>query len=394
MREGILKQNKARTEKAKSYPPTKVRSFLHSHSKSHSSLSFSYQVHLQIYDEVCHDLPLFSFTTPAKYCYRAMASFARWVTTPEGEQPQTVPPDGMRLPVERDPAHPDAASLHQPEHSGSVPSTSAPSVRSSAASARTNGRKQRKKRTPPAPIPDLEKTIYSSTQPFNRPDYVDNMIRERVSMTGVVRPMEPESDMSMLHLDPEDVGLIKEDAVRRYLAGSASRPSCVRHSSDLLTSFALPNRGHHAAQVQEDVREGAAVARACVSPRLSRPAGSVLTPPVLRRPPEKVDAGGGDAHHQACAAAREAAEAGQQERQDGLGRVVEARPERRHRPRRRTGARDGLAGAARPGTGRAGEPASDRRRVEPAWREPASVESRRAQGHGALLSCTCAFPRD
>ncbi|KPV78435.1 uncharacterized protein RHOBADRAFT_10908, partial [Rhodotorula graminis WP1] len=138
VRESILKQNAARTEKAKSYPSTKV--------------------HLQIYDEVCHDLPLFSFTTPAKYCYRAMASFAKWVTTPAGEQPGAVPSAGMRLP----------------------------------------------------------KTIYSGTQPFNRPDYVDNMIRERVSMTGVVRPMEPESEMSMLQLDPEDIGLIKEDAARRY----------------------------------------------------------------------------------------------------------------------------------------------------------------------------------
>ncbi|GAA5926587.1 hypothetical protein JCM3775_001058 [Rhodotorula graminis] len=201
VRESILKQNAARTEKAKSYPSTKV--------------------HLQIYDEVCHDLPLFSFTTPAKYCYRAMASFAKWVTTPAGEQPGAVPSAGMRLPVERDPGHPDGASLGTPDRGDSIPSTSAPSVRSTAASARTNGRKQRKKRMPLPPIPNLEKTIYSGTQPFNRPDYVDNMIRERVSMTGVVRPMEPESEMSMLQLDPEDIGLIKEDAARRYLAGKA-----------------------------------------------------------------------------------------------------------------------------------------------------------------------------
>ncbi|BGP44828.1 hypothetical protein JCM10450v2_000643 [Rhodotorula kratochvilovae] len=203
VREGILKQNKERAEKAKSYPPTKV--------------------HLQIYDEVCHDLPLFSFTTPAKYCYRAMASFTKWVTTPEGEQPQEVSSAGMRLPVERDPGHPDGASLRPPEQNGMrSASTSTPtSVRSAAASVSGKTRKEKKARPAPPPIPNLEKTIYSSTQPFNRPDYVDNMIRERVSITGVVRPMELESEMSMLHLDPEDVGLIKEDAVRRYLAGKA-----------------------------------------------------------------------------------------------------------------------------------------------------------------------------
>lgn len=74
-------------------------------------------------------------------------------------------------------------------------------------------------------IPNLESTIYSSTQPFNRPPWVDNMVRERVSISGVVRPLEPASEMSMLQLDPEDIGLIKEGPVRRYMAGSAFLPS-------------------------------------------------------------------------------------------------------------------------------------------------------------------------
>ncbi|CAE6426311.1 unnamed protein product, partial [Rhizoctonia solani] len=38
------------------------------------------KVHLQVYDETCHVLPLFSFTTPAKYCYRAIALFCKHVT--------------------------------------------------------------------------------------------------------------------------------------------------------------------------------------------------------------------------------------------------------------------------------------------------------------------------
>lgn len=46
------------------------------------------------------------------------------------------------------------------------------------------------------------------------------MIRERISITGVVRPMEPENEMQALTLDAEDLGLIKEGPVKRYLAGS------------------------------------------------------------------------------------------------------------------------------------------------------------------------------
>lgn len=205
VRDGILQQNPQRTERAKHYPPTKV--------------------HLQIYDGVCHDLPLFSFTTPAKYCFRAMASFAKWVTTPPGRTASTVLPDDMELPVERDPSHPDAAGLSarlSPMRAASLMAERNP-VRGgsgtgtpTSASTRTP-QSQRSK----SQIRDLEKTIYSSTQPFNRPEYEDNMIRERVSITGVVRRMEPESEMSMLHLDKEDLGVIKEAPVKRYLAGKA-----------------------------------------------------------------------------------------------------------------------------------------------------------------------------
>jgi len=46
------------------------------------------------------------------------------------------------------------------------------------------------------------------------------MIRERISITGIVRPMEPENQMQALTLDKEDLGLIKEGPVKRYLAGS------------------------------------------------------------------------------------------------------------------------------------------------------------------------------
>ncbi|GAA6001830.1 hypothetical protein JCM10207_002339 [Rhodosporidiobolus poonsookiae] len=221
VRKGILEQNPERTAKSKDYPPTKV--------------------HLQIYDEVCHDLPLFSFTTPAKYCFRAMASFAKFVTAGPNERPSEVSASGMLLPVERDPTHPDGSHLLRPPSPDSVaptistrsPGSYAPSVAPSAAPSSTpptsttpNGTpsstfKGKGKKASPPPIPDLEKTIYSSTQPFNRPEYVDNMIRERVSVTGVVRPMEPIEDVKILKLDPEDIGLIKEAPVKRYLAGKA-----------------------------------------------------------------------------------------------------------------------------------------------------------------------------
>lgn len=48
------------------------------------------KVHLQVYDDSAHVLPiLFSFTTPAKFCYRSVASFCRHVT---GMMPRSFDP--------------------------------------------------------------------------------------------------------------------------------------------------------------------------------------------------------------------------------------------------------------------------------------------------------------
>ncbi|GAA5859683.1 hypothetical protein JCM1840_006408 [Sporobolomyces johnsonii] len=194
VRKGILEANAERAEKGKTYPPTKV--------------------HLQVYDDACHDLPLFSFTNPAKYCFRAIASFAKFVTAGPNEQAAAVSSTDMELPVERDPTHPDANGLLSPP-SSQQNSTSALSVGSTSTSPTLPHTHKGKK------VQNLEKTIYLGTQPFNRPDYVDDMIRERVSITGVVRPMEPQAEMQALTLDPEDIGLIKEGPVKRYLAGKA-----------------------------------------------------------------------------------------------------------------------------------------------------------------------------
>ncbi|GAA6058704.1 hypothetical protein JCM10212_003392 [Sporobolomyces blumeae] len=181
VRTGILEANPERARKAKDYPPTKV--------------------HLQVYDDACHDLPLFSFTDTAKYCYRAIASFAKFVTSPDSDKPgsnrSNVNHENGFLapPIEQN-------GLDLPPAAGS-PSGSRPSS--------TTGRSRR--------LSNIEQTIYTGTEPFNRPEYVDNMIRERVSITGVVRPMESEADIECLNLDPETVGLIKEGPAKRYLAG-------------------------------------------------------------------------------------------------------------------------------------------------------------------------------
>lgn len=159
-----------------------------------------------------------------------MASFAKFVTTPADQTASEVSQDGMQLPVETDPSHPDGTSLLRPpspesyapsgttRRDASYASSTVPSAFPPTGTPNSGSSKRQKT---PRPIPNLEKTIYSSTQPFNRPPYVDGMIRERISVTGVVRPMEPMEQINALNLDKEDIGLIKEAPVKRYLAGRA-----------------------------------------------------------------------------------------------------------------------------------------------------------------------------
>ena len=47
------------------------------------------------------------------------------------------------------------------------------------------------------------------------------MIRERVSTTGVIRPLEDESDIPACVMPLEDIGVLNEGSIRRYLAGQA-----------------------------------------------------------------------------------------------------------------------------------------------------------------------------
>ena len=45
------------------------------------------------------------------------------------------------------------------------------------------------------------------------------MIRERIDIHGNVRPMEPQSEMPILQVQPLEIGLIKEGPTRRWLKG-------------------------------------------------------------------------------------------------------------------------------------------------------------------------------
>ncbi|KAJ3756791.1 Alpha/Beta hydrolase protein [Lentinula raphanica] len=214
-------------------------------------------VHLQVYDDTAHVLPvLFSFTTPAKYCFRAMAIFCKYVTV-------DAPPSLQLLPLSNpssssSPEHPSLSAQLAPSplqlsdissasgldtsHAHLTVSTTTSSNSSLIISQSTVIDTKHLTESPttstmPSPpfMPTLASdsgtldkieglppstTVDDTMSPLEYPSlFTSLMIRERVSTRGVIRPLEPPSDLPALCIPPQLVGEVSECAVRRYIEG-------------------------------------------------------------------------------------------------------------------------------------------------------------------------------
>ncbi|ORY81000.1 Alpha/Beta hydrolase protein, partial [Protomyces lactucae-debilis] len=146
------------------------------------------QVHLQVYDDCCHVTPTIAMCRPAKYMYRAIANFSLWALA-RFEGPQQT----------------DIADLLTRMHLVEQNLTESGADLDDASDEEETA--VRKGSTRP-------KVTVTGVEPV----YVDHMIRERVSIHGEIRQMEPVKDLSMLHLDPNDIGVIKPGPVKKFMA--------------------------------------------------------------------------------------------------------------------------------------------------------------------------------
>ncbi|KAL1746689.1 Alpha/Beta hydrolase protein [Schizophyllum fasciatum] len=276
-------------------------------------------VHLQVYDDTAHILPiLFPFTTPAKFCFRAIATFCKYVTgMPLAPAEQSSPSPGSSQFMDAEggadiPRSPTQKLSKRASIVGRARSTIRKASLSRAASLPRTHSESRIRRstvdlppsparsafapplTPVAPTPPAEcgqlqgaildrplvpsplpspcpsATNLSSAPPrspaykdtshassdvggarFHRPAHISqgelypgnpavygvtssfergspplgtwngDMIRERVATSGVIRPLEPESELPAFQIDPDAVGRITELTVRRFIDGKA-----------------------------------------------------------------------------------------------------------------------------------------------------------------------------
>lgn len=151
------------------------------------------KVWLQIYDDCCHVTPTLSFTRPAKFMYRAIAHFGGWaLTNATHTKIEVVEDDDISIISSSDSANLDES---EDENTTATADGSAPT-----------GHKLQQRGT----IRDADST--------NVPAFEGNMIRQRIDRHGRIFDLPPASEFAALNMKPEEIGVIKETPVRRWMA--------------------------------------------------------------------------------------------------------------------------------------------------------------------------------
>ncbi|KAI0459231.1 hypothetical protein F5B21DRAFT_343701 [Xylaria acuta] len=140
-------------------------------------------VQLQIWDDLCHVAPTLSFTRPAKYMYRSIAQFGAWALARAQKTEIEILDD-------------DQISVISNSGSDSENLTAL-------------GKKE-------AELPETEQPqVGKAGDPL--PPFKNHMIRQRVSRHGVIRHLEPASELPACNLDQIEVGVIKQGPVKKWL---------------------------------------------------------------------------------------------------------------------------------------------------------------------------------
>ncbi|KAF8912355.1 Alpha/Beta hydrolase protein [Mucidula mucida] len=232
-------------------------------------------VHLQVYDDTAHILPvLFSSTTPAKFCFRAIASFCKYVT---GSPQQSTSSSSLQVPLTRSRSgsfsSDSNSSTSQPTNQLTPAVTSPPSemteeerlksppdqrislksLSQKIAALSTTGSKspeRRNSKTGSKTTLDPSEAICWRSEKSGSWD--GKMIRERVSTKGVVRPLEAEDQLAATTYPPELLGTISELLLRRLI------DAVQRHENNLLQSTLSRRHGYGGGSFERKGDQGGA----------------------------------------------------------------------------------------------------------------------------------------
>lgn len=145
-------------------------------------------VQLQVWDDLCHVAPTLSFTRPAKYMYRSIAQFGAWALARAQKTEIEILDDD------------DISVISSSGSDSEEPPTTA-----------TPGSNKKEAELPRAEQPQVGR----AGDPL--PPFKNHMIRQRVNQHGVIRPLEPAAELPSCVIHPDDIGVVKEGPVRKWL---------------------------------------------------------------------------------------------------------------------------------------------------------------------------------
>lgn len=140
-------------------------------------------VQLQVWDDLCHVAPTLSFTRPAKHMYRSVAQFSAWALA----RAQKIDIDIL-----------DDDDISFISSSGS------------------DSEGPRPPKEPNSPDTTDEPRVGKAGDEL--PPFKNHMIRQRVNRHGRLRPLEAEGELPACKMTADEVGVIKEGPVRKWLA--------------------------------------------------------------------------------------------------------------------------------------------------------------------------------
>ncbi|KAG8893731.1 hypothetical protein FRB99_001780, partial [Tulasnella sp. 403] len=163
------------------------------------------RVHFQLYDDMCHVLTVFSFTASANFAYRGIARFAKRVMEESDEQVGSDPFPATNL----GPVFP-SAELPVSETPSGVDEKQEPSV----SKGDHVGRERLEHK-----VTEDDTIIVASAKGETRPPDSISILCERVDIHGQVRPLECDAELQALKLPPNEIGVIKDTPVKRWMDG-------------------------------------------------------------------------------------------------------------------------------------------------------------------------------
>lgn len=165
------------------YPPGEI--YLQEHPEASETIKRwgPTNVQLQVWDDLCHVAPVFSFTKPAKYMYRSIAQFGAWCLARAQNTDIQIQDDDSSSGPDTEDKRADEIDHHE---GNSVP---------------------------PGHDPALGQIGKAGSV---LPPFKHHMIRQRVDRHGNIYPLGPASSLPGLQVPANEIGVIKPGPVLKW----------------------------------------------------------------------------------------------------------------------------------------------------------------------------------